>query len=96
MKRIIVIGSPGAGKSTFARQLRDITGLTRSFEPSCHKMCSDEEYELLKTAFFEKEKNMNTKRMKKMLETERLILRRWNENDAGDLYKLILRSLNYR
>ena len=22
-----------------------------------------------------------------MLETERLILRRWNENDAGDLYK---------
>ena len=27
MKRIIVIGSPGAGKSTFARQLRDITGL---------------------------------------------------------------------
>lgn len=27
MKRIIVIGSPGAGKSTFARQLRDKTGL---------------------------------------------------------------------
>lgn len=26
MKRIIVIGSPGAGKSTFARQLRDKTG----------------------------------------------------------------------
>ena len=27
MRRIIVIGSPGAGKSTFARQLRDKTGL---------------------------------------------------------------------
>lgn len=27
MKRIIVIGCPGAGKSTFARKLRDITGL---------------------------------------------------------------------
>ena len=27
MKRIIVIGSPGAGKSTFARKLRDKTGL---------------------------------------------------------------------
>lgn len=27
MKRIIVIGSPGAGKSTFSRQLRDKTGL---------------------------------------------------------------------
>lgn len=27
MKRVIVIGSPGAGKSTFSRQLRDKTGL---------------------------------------------------------------------
>ena len=27
MKRVIVIGSPGAGKSTFSRKLRDITGL---------------------------------------------------------------------
>lgn len=27
MKRAIVIGSPGAGKSTFARKLRDKTGL---------------------------------------------------------------------
>ncbi|WP_251318117.1 adenylate kinase [Flintibacter muris] len=27
MKRIIVIGSPGAGKSTLARRLRDITGI---------------------------------------------------------------------
>ena len=26
-RRIIVIGSPGAGKSTFARKLRDMTGL---------------------------------------------------------------------
>lgn len=27
MLRAIVIGSPGAGKSTFARKLRDLTGL---------------------------------------------------------------------
>lgn len=27
MNRVIVIGCPGAGKSTFARKLRDITGL---------------------------------------------------------------------
>ncbi|MGC4019489.1 MAG: adenylate kinase [Muricomes sp.] len=27
MLKIIVIGSPGAGKSTFARKLRDVTGL---------------------------------------------------------------------
>ena len=28
MKRVLVIGSPGAGKSTFARKLRDKTGLS--------------------------------------------------------------------
>lgn len=27
MKRVLVIGCPGAGKSTFARWLRDATGL---------------------------------------------------------------------
>ena len=27
MKKVLVIGSPGAGKSTFARRLRDMTGL---------------------------------------------------------------------
>ena len=27
MKKVIVIGCPGAGKSTFARKLRDVTGL---------------------------------------------------------------------
>lgn len=27
MQRVIVIGSPGAGKSTFARRLRDVTGI---------------------------------------------------------------------
>ena len=27
MRRVIVIGSPGAGKSTFSRELRDRTGL---------------------------------------------------------------------
>lgn len=26
MKKVMVIGSPGAGKSTFARSLRDVTG----------------------------------------------------------------------
>ena len=27
MLKIIIVGSPGAGKSTFARKLRDITGI---------------------------------------------------------------------
>ncbi len=31
--------------------------VTRSFEPMCKKVCTDEEYKQLKRAFFEKEKN---------------------------------------
>ena len=27
MKRVMIIGSPGSGKSTFARKLRDMAGL---------------------------------------------------------------------
>lgn len=27
MQKIIIIGSPGSGKSTFSRKLRDVTGL---------------------------------------------------------------------
>ena len=27
MKKVIIIGSPGSGKSTFAKKLRDITNL---------------------------------------------------------------------
>lgn len=67
--------------------MKECFEVTRSFEPACRKVCTDEEYESLKMAFFEKEKNLNTKRKKKMFETERLILRRWEANDAEDLYK---------
>ncbi len=30
-----------------------------SFAPMCRKMCTDEEYEIMRVAFFEKEKNLN-------------------------------------
>ena len=33
--------------------------VTKSFEPMCRKACRDEEYEQLKKAFFEKEKNLS-------------------------------------
>lgn len=32
--------------------------VTKSFEPMCKKMCTAEEYEILRKAFFEKEKNL--------------------------------------
>ena len=32
--------------------------VTKSFEPKCREVCTDEEFEQLKKAFFEKEKNL--------------------------------------
>ena len=45
MLKIMIIGSPGAGKSTFSRKLRDITGLPlyyldRSEERRVGKECT--------------------------------------------------------
>lgn len=34
--------------------------VTKSFEPKCRQVCTDEEYERLKKAFFEKEKNLSS------------------------------------
>lgn len=33
--------------------------VTRSFEPTCRQVCTDDEYERLKKAFFEKEENLS-------------------------------------
>ena len=33
--------------------------VTKSFEPFCRKACSEEEYKMLKKAFFEKKKNLD-------------------------------------
>ena len=32
---------------------------TMSFEPKCRETCTDDEYEIMRAAFFEKEKNLN-------------------------------------
>ena len=40
-------------------KLKECFEVTKSFEPTCRKVCTDEEYERLKKAFFEKEKNLN-------------------------------------
>ena len=40
-------------------KLTECFDVTKSFEPMCRKACTDEEYEQLKKAFFEKEKNLS-------------------------------------
>ena len=37
--------------------LRECYEVTKSFEPKCREVCTDEEYRRLKKAFFEKERN---------------------------------------
>lgn len=39
--------------------IKECFKVTKSFEPSCRSVCTEEEYEILNTAFFEKEKNLN-------------------------------------
>ena len=38
--------------------IKECFSVTASFEPGCRKVCTSEEYEQMKKAFFEKEKNL--------------------------------------
>ena len=38
--------------------IKECFEVTKSFEPMCRKVCTEEEYEQLKKAFFEKEQNL--------------------------------------
>lgn len=40
-------------------KLRECFEVTKSFEPRCREVCTEEEYAQLKRAFFEKERNLN-------------------------------------
>lgn len=43
-------------------KIKECFETTQSFEPKCRQVCTDEEYEQLKKAFFEKEKNCRSVR----------------------------------
>ncbi|MCR5597292.1 MAG: DUF3795 domain-containing protein [Lachnospiraceae bacterium] len=40
--------------------MKECFEVTKSFEPTCKKICTYEEYERIKRAFFEKEKNLRS------------------------------------
>ncbi|WP_297957926.1 nitroreductase family protein [uncultured Ruminococcus sp.] len=42
--------------------MKECFAVTKSFEPKCREVCTDSEYEQMKTAFFEKEKNLLAQR----------------------------------
>lgn len=39
--------------------MRECFEITKSFEPGCREVCTEEEYRQLKKAFFEKERNLS-------------------------------------
>lgn len=41
------------------RKARECFEVTKSFEPICKQVCTDEEYAIISKAFFEKEKNLS-------------------------------------
>lgn len=38
--------------------MRECFAVTKSFKPKCREVCTEEEYEQMKKAFFEKEENL--------------------------------------
>ena len=44
--------------------IRECFAVTKSFEPMCRQVCTDDEYKRLEKAFFEKEKNLSDKKVK--------------------------------
>ena len=44
--------------------IKECFAVTKSFEPMCRQVCTDEEYKRLEKAFFEKEKNLSAKMVK--------------------------------
>ncbi|MGX8686737.1 MAG: DUF3795 domain-containing protein, partial [bacterium] len=42
--------------------IKECFEITKSFEPGCREVCTDEEYRQLKKAFFEKERNLSAGR----------------------------------
>lgn len=53
------IANCGQCKEYPCANLKDCFEVTASFAQSCKKVCTEEEYEMLNRAFFEKEKNLN-------------------------------------
>ena len=44
--------------------IKECFAVTKSFEPMCRQVCTDDEYKRLEKAFFEKEKNLSDKMVK--------------------------------
>ena len=44
--------------------IRECFAVTKSFEPMCRQVCTDDEYKRMEKAFFEKEKNLSYKKVK--------------------------------
>ena len=53
-----MIKNCGACAEYPCNNMKECFEVTKSYEPMCRKVCTDEEYRKLKKAFFEKEENL--------------------------------------
>ena len=63
--------------------IKECFEVTRSFEPKCREVCTEDEYERLKKAFFEKEKNLS-EILEDFLEMADKITARMQNNSIGN------------
>jgi len=73
------IANCGQCKEYPCADLKDCFEVTASFAPACKKVCTEEEYEMLRRAFFEKEKNLNM---------QNVIFDQANKDDIEELVRL--------
>lgn len=65
----------GQCKNYPCEKIKNCFEVTKSFESACKKNCSEKEFEIMKKAFFEKEKNLSG-----------VIMTEWEKAQAGFLY----------
>ena len=56
------VGNCGKCPEYPCENIRECFAVTKTFEPRCREVCTPEEYEQLRAAFFEKEKNLKEER----------------------------------
>ena len=62
-----IIAACGNDCAACPDNIKECFAVTKSFEPMCRQVCTENEYMRLKKAFFEKEKNLSDKMLKLIL-----------------------------
>lgn len=64
------INNCGECENYLCENIKECFRVTESFVPSCKKICTDTEFEIMKKAFFEKKKNLDRIASERSIKTE--------------------------